>query len=104
MAVDCPSPADLDRFQRGELDEAAASRVRAHLETCSACREAVDGNRDAARRVAGDPPEGPGASTTEPFNSRGDAPGPVVMSSLKPDEANDPEPKFAEGEVVFGHY
>ncbi len=104
MSADCPSPDVLHHFRRGELDETAASEVRAHLEVCAACRDALGGDPNIERLGAGDPPGGAGALSTEPFDSKADAPDHPVMSSLDPDEPSDPRISFVEGQVVFGHF
>lgn len=41
----CLSALQLDRFLMGELPEAAAEQVRAHLETCDCCRAAAESMR-----------------------------------------------------------
>ena len=41
----CLSALHLDRFALGELDGAAADEVRAHLETCARCSEALEAMR-----------------------------------------------------------
>jgi len=41
----CFSALHLDRFLLGELDEAAAEEIRAHLKTCAACRETAESMR-----------------------------------------------------------
>ncbi|HEY6907941.1 MAG TPA: zf-HC2 domain-containing protein [Myxococcales bacterium] len=41
----CLSALQLDRFATGELDDAAAAEVRAHLQTCPQCSQAVESMR-----------------------------------------------------------
>lgn len=41
----CLSALHLDRFVLGELDDAAAEEVRAHLKSCTRCSEAVESMR-----------------------------------------------------------
>ena len=44
--MECGEIADLPlEFAAGRLDEAAAARFQAHLQTCSGCRELVEGRR-----------------------------------------------------------
>ena len=103
MSADCPSPDVLHHFRRGELDETAASEVRPPRSLCGLPR--CTGRRSehratGCRRSAGRSR----CASTEPFDSKADAPDQAVMSSLDPDEPSDPRISFVEGQVVFGHF
>jgi len=55
---------DLEDYREGQLSDAKAAEVRAHLEVCSACREELEAAREAARllRAAFDPVEKPASA------------------------------------------
>ena len=41
-APDCPTRADLDSFQAGELDDVAQTSVASHVESCSKCQRSLE--------------------------------------------------------------
>jgi len=75
--TDCPTQADFDRYHAGEMDEAEAAGVQAHLDGCSKCavRDAslVAAHEDLLARLRGLTKESP-AQVAPPSNRTQTAP------------------------------